>query len=338
MKLTIQQIVDVVQGEAVPASPHVSIEGAAGLEEATSRDISFLSNMKYFDHIYSTKAAAVLIGNKVELDRRVSPILIKVKRPDIAYARILSVIDREKKHREPGIDPWAVISKTALIKEQVYIGPCVIVDENSCIGEGTQIGAGTYIGKHSRIGNNCIIDPRVSILDDVHIGNRVVIKSGSVIGSDGFGFYTQEGRHTKIPQVGSVVIEDDVEIQSLVTIDKGTTDATIIGSGTKIDNMVHIAHNVHIGKNCLLVAHVGISGSTHIGDNVTVGGQAGMAGHLHIGDNSVIAARCGIIGNIPAGSFMAGFPARPYREWKKLQGYISKLPEMYKEFLKKKKN
>lgn len=338
MKLRLQEIADMVKGEIVQGDGAVLIEGGAGLIEATQKHISFLSNMRYFGHVYKTKAAAVLMGSDVKLDRRVSTAIVRVPRPDIAFAQILKIVYREKHPQKSGIDAKACIGTTVVIGENVYIGPYAVVEEYARIGRGSWIGAGSYIGRNCSIGNESQIDQRVSILDDTVIGSRVVIKCGSVIGSDGYGFYTVEGKHTKIPQVGRVVIEDDVEIQSLVTVDRGTTGATIIGAGTKIDNMVHIAHNVKIGKNCLIVAQVGISGSAKIGNNVTLAGQSGVAGHIEIGDNTICAGRAGIIGNISPGSFVAGYPSQPFREWKKIQVYLSKLPEMYAEFKKRKKS
>jgi UDP-3-O-[3-hydroxymyristoyl] glucosamine N-acyltransferase len=207
----------------------------------------------------------------------------------------------------------------------------VVIDERAVIGDNVVIYPHSYIGTATVIGQDSLLYPNVTVREDCHIGQRVIIHSGAVIGSDGFGFVTIDERHRKVPQVGNVVIEDDVEIGANAALDRATTGSTIVRRGTKIDNLVHISHNDIIGEDCLLVAQTGISGSVTVGNNVIFAGQSGSAGHLQIGDNCVFAARSGITGDVPAGSFYAGFPARPHREWLRGKGAMSKLPEYQKK-------
>jgi UDP-3-O-[3-hydroxymyristoyl] glucosamine N-acyltransferase len=223
----------------------------------------------------------------------------------------------------------AAVDASSQIGAHAAIGPFTTIEKAVTIGEGSVIYSGCYIGARVQIGPHAIIYPGVVLREDTHIGARVIIQPGAVLGSDGYGFATQEGKHHKIPQIGRVVIEDDVEIGANVTIDRATTGETRIGSGTKIDNLVHIAHNVQVGKNCLIVAQVGISGSTRIGNQVTLAGQVGVVGHLTIGDNAVIAAQSGVMNNVEPGSVLFGSPARPHREAMKLLAIYGKLSEIY---------
>lgn len=338
MKLTVKEIVTLVDGTVASGDGERIIEGVAGLMDAGSQDISFLSNMRYRDALYTTGAAAVFIPADLKLEKDISSVLIRVARPDVAFAKILQLVADEKKPCNSGIDVRACVDKSVIIGHNVYIGPCVVVEENTRIEPDCYIGGGSFIGKNCTIGKESFLHPRVTVLNENVIGERAVIHSGCVIGSDGYGFVTQGGRHSKIPQVGNVCIGDNVEIGANVTIDRGTTGSTVIGSGTKIDNLVHIAHNVRIGEDCLIIAQVGISGSATIGKRVTIAGQAGIGGHITIGDNVVVGGKAGVICTIPAGTVVSGFPARPHREVMKIKGYIQKLPELFKEFKKKKKS
>jgi UDP-3-O-[3-hydroxymyristoyl] glucosamine N-acyltransferase len=341
MRLTLHELNDLVGGTLepgqAPAPAHGTIEGAAGLLEATETDVSFLANNKYINAVYETRAGAILIGTHVTLAKKTPAAIIRVARPDLAFARILGVIEKERKSYRGGIDLHAVVSSRAVIGKDVFVGTGAVISDGAHIKSGAYIGALSYIGKNCQIGSDVFLHPRVTILDDIIIGDRVIMHSGCVLGSDGFGFVTNSGTHTKIPQIGTITIGNDVEIGSNVSIDRGTTGATTVGSGTKIDNLVHIAHNVKIGMNCLIVAQVGISGSTIVGNNVTLAGQAGIVGHITIGDNAVVAAQSGVIGNVPPGTTVSGYPARTHHEAMKILGYIQKLPALFKE-LRKLKN
>jgi UDP-3-O-[3-hydroxymyristoyl] glucosamine N-acyltransferase len=209
----------------------------------------------------------------------------------------------------------------------VAIGPYVVIEDGVKIGDRCVIYSGVWIGYETEIGNDCLIYPNVSIREKTSVGDRVIIHNGTVIGSDGFGYDTKDGVHHKIPQLGCVVVEDDVEIGANVTIDRARFDRTIIGKGTKIDNLVHIAHNVTTGENCMIVAQVGISGSTTIGKNVTLAGQAGLAGHISVGDNAIVGAQAGVTKSVAANTFVSGYPAKPHKEATKINAHIQRLPE-----------
>lgn len=334
MRLTIREIADMVRGTIDEGDQEKIIEGVSGLSDASSKDISFLSNMKYLNNIYTTQASAVLVAKDLKFDKNVSTVLIRVERSDIAFATILALIDKEKRPKQSGIHPNACIGKNVTVGNDVFIGPYVVIEDNARIGSNCHIGTGTYIGNECSVKDGSFLYPNVTVLRDVEIGVNAVIHSGTVIGSDGYGFVTEKGVHSKIPQIGGIRIGDNVEIGSNVSIDRGTTGNTLVGSGTKIDNLVHIAHNVKIGENCLIIGQVGISGSTTLGKNVTVAGQAGIIGHVRIGDNVVIGGGAAVIGSIPPGTVVSGSPARPHREAMKIQGYLRKLPELFKKVKK----
>lgn len=338
MELTVKKIAEIVQGTIVSGSEDRIITGARGLDDAREQDISFFSNKKYIRSLTRTQAGVVILRDDVPGETVHTPALILAEAPELAFARILQIIADEKKSYPPGIDSRAYINEHATVKPDVSIGPFVIIEQNAFISSGCIIGGGSYIGKNCHIGRRTLIHPRTSVLDESTIGERVIIHSGTVIGSDGYGFVTHKGKHIKIPQVGNVIIGDDVEIGANVTIDRGTTGSTRIGTGTKIDNLVHIAHNVQVGEHCLLLGQSGISGSTTVGNNVTLAGQAGIIGHVTIGDNVIIGGKAGVIGNVPAGSVVSGYFARPHRDAMKIQGYIQRLPEIFREFKRRKES
>ena len=229
------------------------------------------------------------------------------------------------------VHPTAIIGENVELGENVAIMPYVVIADNVKIGDNTVLYSHSFIGEKTIIGKDTVIYPNVTVREGAQIGNAVIIHSGAVIGSDGFGFVTQAGKHNKVPQVGNVIIEDNVEIGANVAIDRATTGSTIIKSGTKVDNLVHIAHNVVIGENGLVVAQTGIAGSTIVGSNVTFAGQCGCVGHIKIGDNTVFAARSAPINDVPANSFYAGFPAKPHKEWLRTKAGVNKVPDMLKK-------
>lgn len=327
--VSVRDIVQVVHGQ-VQGNESLVIEGAAGLDEASHRDISFFHNLKYMDSLGKTKAGAVLIPEKTagsELPE--GKTWIRVANPQWAFAQVLGLLYQDRQRHPRGIHPKAVIDPSAKIASGAHIGALAVIEAGVSIETGVIIYPGAYIGSRCRIAEGALIYPHVVLREDTDVGARVIIHAGSVLGADGYGFVTQDGRHRKIPQIGRVVVEDDVEIGANVTIDRATTGETRIGAGTKIDNLVHIAHNVHIGRDCLIVAQVGISGSTQVGNRVTLAGQVGIIGHLTIGDGAVIAAQSGIMNNVAPGEILFGSPARPHREAMKLQAIFGKLPEMY---------
>jgi UDP-3-O-[3-hydroxymyristoyl] glucosamine N-acyltransferase len=224
-----------------------------------------------------------------------------------------------------------VIAPTARIGSGVHIGPNVVIEEGTAIGDGSTILAGSYVGRDTEVGAGCLIYPNATIREEIRIGSRVIIHSGAVIGSDGFGFVREGEVYRKIPQIGTVVIEDDVEVGANVTIDRATTGTTVVGKGTKIDNLVQVGHNVTIGENCILVAQVGIGGSTQLGNGVTMAGQAGAVGHITIGEGATVGAQGGVHKSIPTGMTVSGYPAREHTQANRIYASLLKLPELLKK-------
>lgn len=325
---TLKELADLLDGELV-GSADLKIKGVAGLQEAEPGEISFLDSEKNLQQLEESRGEAFIVPLNLE-GPAVKP-LIKVPNPRLAFAKVLEIFDPRKK--EPlGVHPTVVLGQGVQLGENVSIGAGVVIGDKAVIGSGAIIYPQVYIGHGSIVGDNSILHPRVVVEDRVEIGKEVIIQSGAVIGSDGFGFVTVgKGEHYKVPHIGKVIVEDKVEIGANVTIDRGTVGNTVIGKGTKIDNLVHLAHNVVVGEGCFIVAQVGISGSTRIGNRVTLAGQAGSVGHISVGDDSVIAAKSGITNDVPAGSFYSGFPARPHRDQLKKDAAIGRLPETLKE-------
>lgn len=327
MGKTLKEIAGLIGGELIGDGGTV-IRGVAGIEDASEGDITFLSNKRYLPYLGRTGASCVIVSRDIAPATGRS--VIRVDNPSLAFSKAVSFILPEPFRHAPGIHQKAAIGKAVLGKD-VTVGAGAVIEDGACIGDRTVIYPNCYIGRDTKIGADSAIYPNVSVRERTEIGNRVIIHSGTVIGSDGFGFVTVEGSHVKIPQVGRVVIGDDVEIGANVAIDRARFDTTSVGSGTKIDNLVHIAHNVTIGKNCLIVAQVGISGSTVIGDNVIIAGQAGIVGHVTIGDNCIIMAKTGISKDLAAGSVVWGTPSQPLEKEKKCVILTQRLPELYQE-------
>ncbi len=328
MNMKASQIAELVTGRLI-GDPDLVVTGAAGLDEAGHSDVSFVFNPKYVKHLSKSKAGVLLLGEEVA---NCNAVQIIVKNPHLAFAQILTILEKEiRPSFAPGIHPKAVVAGDAKIAKNVYVGPGVVIEPGVSIGENTHIGANSYIGHSSRIGSNTRIYPNVTIRENVKVGNNVIIHPGTVLGSDGFGFVPSPAGHFKVPQIGSIEIADDVEIGANVAIDRATTGKTKIGKGTKIDNLVQIAHNVKIGEHCFIVAQVGIAGSTVLGDFVTIAGQAGVSGHLKIGDGVTIAGQAAVIGDVPAKEIVSGYPARPHREAMKVYALSQKLPELFEE-------
>ena len=333
MAKTLKEIAELIGGE-IAGDPNIVVSGVAGIQEASKGDITFLANLKYLPFLKKTKASAVIVARDIAA---VDIPVIKTDNPSLAFTRVVSFILPRKQEHFKGVHKSAVIGKQVKLGKNVSIGAFVVIEDNCSVGDNTVIYPNCYLGRNSSLGIDTLIYSNVSIREDCFIGDRVIVHCGAVLGSDGFGFVTVDGVHHKIPQVGNVVVEDDVEIGANVTIDRARFDKTTIGEGTKIDNQVHIAHNVKIGKNCLIVAQVGISGSTTIGNNVILAGQVGVIGHLTIGDNSVVMGGAAVMKSLPAGSIVWGFPARPADEAKRVSACVQNLPRMF-ETLKEIKN
>ncbi len=325
MKKTLKEIPGLIDG-IISDGEDLVITGVTNIEDAGPDDITF-AVPPHLEKAVKSQAAAVIIPADVDSFGKPA---IRVENPRMAFTKLLELftppltVARE-------IHATAILGRNVRIGKNVAILPYVVLGDDVVIGDNTVIYPHTYIGQGTVIGTDTLIHPNVTVRENCRIGSRVIIQSGAVIGSDGFGFVTTQGRHHKVPQVGTVIIEDDVEIGACVGIDRATTGSTLVKQGTKIDNLVHLAHNVVIGENCFLVAQTGIAGSVKTGNNVTFAGQCGSAGHLTIGDNSVFAAKSGIIGDVPAGAFYAGFPARPHKEWLRSEAATHRLPDMLKK-------
>lgn len=325
IRKTLKEIAEFLEGEVLGDEKTV-ITGISGIKEAKPGDLTFLANPRYAHLMSTTKATAVITSR----DITEAPVpIIRTDNPSLAFAKMISLLLPDEQ-LPSGIHPTAVLGKNVKLGRDVAIQPYVVVDDNAEIGDRSIIYAGCYIGHHTRVGSDCLIYPNVTIRERIEVGNRVIIHSGTVIGSDGFGFATIKGVHHKIPQIGTVAIEDNVEIGANVTIDRARFGKTLIGRGTKIDNLVQIAHNVVIGENSIIIAQTGISGSTVIGKNVTIAGQAGLVGHITVGDNAVIAAQAGVTKSVPSGICVSGYPAKPHEKAKRINAFVQKLPELFK--------
>ena len=326
MKLS--QIAQRVSGDI--EGDDVDISGISTLKSAKQGEISFLSNSRYAKLIQETKASAVIIDRKFEKPEKLS--FIRADDPYLATLITVKIFYPEPEPRIEGISDYAIISKSAIIGENAGISPGAIIGDNVKIGDRVQIGANAVIEKGAEIGEDSIIHSGVIIRHSVIIGKRVVIHPGAVIGAEGFGFAPVEGRFEKIPQVGTVIIEDDADIGANTCIDRAFLGATIIGKGVKLDNLLQIAHNVEIGAHTVIAAQTGISGSTVIGSGVMMGGQVGITGHIEVGDGARIGAQSGVTKSVPPGETVFGYPARPIMETKRIEASLRKLPDIPKRF------
>lgn len=333
MEFTARQIAAFLNGE-IDGDPEIKVNSVSKIEEGKEGCLSFLANPKYEKYIYDTNSSIVLVNRSFQPEKSISATLIRVENAYEAFARLLELYQQSTPKKE-GTNSLASIHHTASIGEQVYIGEFTCISQNASIGNGSKIYPQVYIGDNVKIGENTIIYPGVKIYHDCIIGSNCIIHAGVVIGSDGFGFAPQDGsEYKKIPQIGNVIIEDDVELGSNVTIDRATMGSTIIHKGVKLDNLIQIAHNVEIGENTVIAAQVGISGSTKIGRNCMIGGQAGLTGHLNIADEVKIAAQAGIGHDHKIkGQIVAGSPAIEMSRWRKSTIIFMKLPELREQVL-----
>lgn len=302
----------------------IEITGVNTLADATSSEVSFLANPKYADQIAATHAGVILISEK---DAHLTPKALVSMQPYVDFARCVQFFTKPQGGLK-GQSSQAWIHPDAHVHPDAIVYPFVTVERGTTIGSRTRIFSGTYIGENCQIGEDTCIYPNCSLMAGTHVGSRVILHAGVVLGSDGFGFAPSESGITKFPQIGCVVIEDDVELGANTTIDRAALGQTQVGKGTKVDNLVQLGHNVHIGQECMIVAQVGIAGSTVIGDRVILAGQAGVAGHLHLGDGCRISAQAGVGQNIPAGKDYGGSPAMPHGTFLRSSMIMPKLPEM----------
>lgn len=321
---TLGELAEYVGGR-VYGDPNVRIKSASTLGRAQEGDISFLANAKYERQLRTTKASAVIVGEQTP---EASVPLLVADDPYYAFMQIMVLLHGHRKHKKVGISPKASISDSAKIGADCNIHDFVVVADDARIGDGCILYPGAYVGQGVQIGNDCIIYPNVTIYDGCQLGNRVIINANTTIGEDGFGYASHNGIHHKIPQTGTVIIEDDVEIGTCCGIERGTLGDTVIGQGSKLGDLVTVGHGTKIGPHCLLVAQVGIAGSTTLGHHCVVGGQVGIVGHINIGNNVTIAAQAGVINNIPDGKVVLGAPAIEANQGKRAYSMIQYLPEI----------
>ncbi len=331
--LTVEELARLVDGRLLPSrtaapgdTPKSLFRGAAAIADAGPEEITFFGNAKYLPLLKTARAGCALVPRG--FSEEIPAVAVEVENPSIAFSKVLAHFAEPETPPSPGIHPSAVIADGVTLGEGVIIGPNVVLEAGVTLGAATRIDANVVIGRGATLGSRCHLYPNVTLRERVRLGDRVIIHSGTVVGSDGFGYEVVNGRHVKIPQTGIVQIDNDVEIGANVTIDRARFGRTWIGEGTKIDNLVQIAHNVVIGKHCVIVSQVGISGSSRLGDYVTLAGQVGVVGHIEIGTQAVVAAQSGVSKSIPAKQIWWGTPAGPIREEKEKVALINRLPKL----------
>lgn len=339
MKFTAAQIAGILEGEVV-GNPNAEVFKLSKIEEGTEGSLTFLANPKYVNYIYSTEATITIVNASFEPENPIKTTLIKVEDAYKSFSKLLEYYNQVKLMKS-GIEQPSVISENVTYGEHLYLGSFSYIGKNVTIGNNVKIYPNSFIGDNVTIGDNCIFFAGARIYSESIIGNGCVIHSGTIIGSDGFGFAPQEdGSYIKVPQIGNVILEDNVEVGSCTTIDRATLGSTVIRKGVKLDNQIQIAHNVEIGENTVIAAQTGIAGSTKIGKNCIIGGQVGVAGHLKIGDNVKIQAQSGIGKNIKNGEVLQGSPSFNYSDWNKSYVHFRNLPKIVADLedLKKKEN
>jgi UDP-3-O-[3-hydroxymyristoyl] glucosamine N-acyltransferase len=337
MKFTAAQIAGILEGEVV-GNPNAEVFKLSKIEEGTEGSLTFLANPKYVNYIYSTDATITIVNSTFEPESELRTTLIKVEDAYQSFSKLLEYYNQVKLMKS-GIEQPSVISENVTYGENLYLGSFCYIGKNVVIGKNVKIYPNSFIGDNVTIGDDCIFFAGVRIYSESVIGNNCVIHSGTIIGSDGFGFAPQEdGTYNKVPQIGNVILEDNVEVGSCTTIDRATLGSTIIRKGVKLDNQIQIAHNVEIGENTVIAAQTGVAGSTKIGKSCMIGGQVGIAGHLTIGNNVRVQAQSGIGRNIPDGETLQGSPSFNYSDWNKSYVHFRNLPKIVAELEELKKN
>lgn len=327
MKKTLKEIASLIGGE-LSGSPKISVTGAASIEDAGPNDITFATDEHALTGLASSKAAAVITPLSMKRSPTISYIMVNNIR--LAMSKVLALFETKKRF-SPGIHKSATVAKSAKIGSGVTIMSGVFIGEGSVIGDKTVVYPNCYIGDGCRVGAECILYPNVMLYDRTLVGGRCVLHAGVVVGVDGFGFVPVDGKHMKIPQIGNVMIEDDVEIFANTCVSRATMGSTIIKRGTKIDNVTHIAHNCKIGQDCAITALVAIAGSSELKDHVSVGGTVGINDHIVIGENTVVMGRAGVTKDVPPNSVISGFPAQDHKKELQQQADIRRLPKLYEK-------
>jgi UDP-3-O-[3-hydroxymyristoyl] glucosamine N-acyltransferase len=331
-ELTLAEAAIITEGEVVGDGSRI-VRGVAPLDEAGPEHLSFVANPRYFPYILTTRAGGVLVARDAPLELPEGLAVVRVADPHAALARILPVL-YPGWSPAPGVHPTAVVEEGAEVGEGASVGPYAVIGAGSRIGPRARIGAHVVVGRGCEVGADTVLHAHVTLYDGVTTGERCVVHSGARLGADGFGFVFEGGQHRKVPQVGGCRLGDDVEIGANSTVDRGSIGDTVVGRGTKIDNLVHVGHNCRLGQHVIVVAQVGVSGSTRVGDGAVLAGQAGIGGHLTIGAGARVGAQAGVTADVPAGQTVSGYPARPHREALRVQAAVFKLPEIV-ERLKK---
>jgi UDP-3-O-[3-hydroxymyristoyl] glucosamine N-acyltransferase len=331
MTFSAQQIALIIQGK-VEGDPTATVAGFSKIEEATAGQLAFLANPKYEDYLYTTGASVIILNESQELRTSIKATIIRVPDAYTAFATLLHKYQELKTQQLSGVQDPCYISTTATLGQQVFVGAFVYLGDHVIVGENTKLFPGVFLGNNVKVGKNCLFHAGVKIYNDCVIGDNVTIHAGTVIGGDGFGFAPQpDGSYKKVPQIGNVVVENNVEIGANACIDRATMGSTLIKAGSKLDNLIQIAHNVEVGNNTVIAAQSGVSGSTKLGNNVLIGGQAGIVGHLHIADGSKINAQSGVSKSIKTpNTVVTGSPAYDYTSALRSQALSRNLPQLEK--------
>jgi len=314
-------------GGEVRGDPERMIRDVATLDDAGPDQLSFFTNPRYRKQAFASRAGAVLVGPGSKLTGHD---LLVAEQPYLALARLLELFGPPEA-TERVVSPQAFVDPEARLGKDVAVGPFAVIERGSVVGDGVRIGAGCVVGADSEIGEQSELRPKVVLYPGTRVGRRCLLHSGVVLGADGFGFATLDGRHHKVPQLGQVVVEDEVEIGANSTVDRGAVGATVVGGGSKIDNLVQLAHGVQLGERTVIAAQSGIAGSTRVGAGATLAGQVGIAGHLEIGEGTVVAAKSAVFDDQSPGSFVSGIPAIDHRRWRRVQALVRRLPELRAE-------
>lgn len=323
MELSLSELASFVGGRLDAGADDRPIRGAAAIAEALEDDVTFFGNAKYLPALKACRAGAVLVPE--DFGEAVTPAVIRVENPSAAFTRVVERFAPPPVRRFPGVHPSAIVGEGVQFGVDVSIGPCVVIEDGVTIGAGSTIGAHGFLGQESRVGDSCLLHARVTLGARCLLGNRVIVQSGAVIGSDGFGYEFTGGQHVKVPQIGIVQVDDDVEIGANATIDRARFGRTWLQQGTKIDNLVQVAHNVVVGRHCILVAQVGISGSARLGNYVTLAGQVGVVGHIEIGDQVIVGAQSGVSKSLSPGEAYMGSPAVPAKDFREDVAQVRRL-------------
>lgn len=336
MEFTAQQIASFLQGEVI-GDPNAKVSDLAKIEEGHEGALSFLANPKYTEFLYTTQSSIVLIDKSIEVEGEVKATMVKVADARAAMGMLLNMVQAALNPKKSGIEQPSFVAEGVDIPQDAYVGAFAYIAKGSVVGEGSQIYPQVYLGENVKIGKNCIIYAGVKIYHDCVIGDNCILHSGCVIGADGFGFAPVNGEYQKISQIGNVIIENDVEVGANTTIDRATMGHTVIGKGTKLDNLVQIGHNVVTSENNIFCAQVGVAGTTKIGSWNTFAGQVGVAGQCTIGNQNTFGAQSGIPGNIGDGNTLMGYPAIPARDWARQAVYLKRLPDAFNDIKELKK-